>query len=456
MDLKGKNILIIGLGISGVSTVKALNKLGSNIYILDRKKEEELRSFLYEIRDIDVELHLGTNDFTLENIDLIVKSPGVPLHLDIFKKAKEMGVEFITDIELAYRLRPNTRFIAITGTNGKTTTTSLIGEYFNKGGLLAYVVGNIGIGLLWDLMNSKDDDIFLVETSSFQLESTKEFKPYISLILNLAPDHLDWHGGFENYVKAKKKIFKNQTKDDFLILNYDDVHLRKIDREANSNIIWFSLDKKLTKGVYIEDNYVVINDGHKTTKVIDINNIMLPGQHNLENVLASICIAWIMNIDLKIVRQVLENFPGVEHRIEYVDSIKGIKFYNDSKGTNIDASMRAIEAIEKPIILIAGGMDKGSDFDELIKSFNNKVKALVLLGETKEKIKATAIKHGFNKVYLVENMDEAVKTSFKLGTKGDNILLSPACASWDMYPSFETRGEDFKASVKKIREEYNG
>ena len=226
--------------------------------------------------------------------------------------------------------------------------------------------------------------------------------------------------------------------------------------EVNSNIIWFSVDNKLSNGVYIENGDVVISDGEKIQKVIATDKIMLPGRHNLENALGSIAIAWIMGLDLETIKEVLENFPGVEHRIEYIDTINGISFYNDSKGTNSDASIKAIEAIHSPIILIAGGMDKGTDFDDLILSFKDKVKALVLLGETKEKIKDTAIKYGFENIFLVKNMKEAVETSFKLGKSNDNILLSPACASWDMYSSFEERGDNFRNLVLNLREENTG
>lgn len=288
------------------------------------------------------------------------------------------------------------------------------------------------------------------------MESTKKFNPKISLILNITPDHLNWHGSLENYIDAKKKVFKNQDKDKYTILNYDDLKLREMEDEVNSNIIWFSVDNKLSNGVYIEDGYVVINDGEKLKKVIATNEIMLPGKHNLENALGSIAIAWIMGLDLEIIKEVLKSFQGVEHRIEYIDTINGINFYNDSKGTNSDASIKAIEAINSPIILIAGGMDKGTDFDDLILSFKDKVKALVLLGETKEKIRDTAIKYGFKNIFLVKDMKEAVETSFKLGKTNDNILLSPACASWDMYSSFEERGDDFRNLVLNLREENNG
>lgn len=456
MNLKDKNILILGLGISGVSTVKALNKLGANIYISDMKEEKDLKKYLDDIRNIDVKLYLGTNDVPLENIDLIIKSPGIPLTLDIINKADKKGIEVITDLELAYRISPNSNFIAITGTNGKTTTTTLTGEYFKKAGFNTYVAGNIGVGLLWDLVNSKEEDIFVIEASSFQLESTKEFNPKISLVLNITPDHLNWHNTLDNYINAKKKIFQNQGESGYTVLNYDDLSVRKMKDEINSNIIWFSVDSRLSNGIFVEGEYVVIKDGEKIERIVKTHEIALPGKHNLENALASIAIGWIMGVDIRTMESVLKTFPGVEHRIEYVDILDGVRFYNDSKGTNSDASIKAIEAINNPIVLIAGGMDKGTDFDDFILSFSGKVKALVLLGETKDKIKDTAIKYGFKDIFLVENMKEAVKTSFSLANEGDNVLLSPACASWDMYPSFEKRGDDFKESVFSLREENNG
>lgn len=453
MDLKDKNVLVLGLGISGVSTVKALDKLGANMVISDTKSQEELKDYIDEIKDIDVKYVLGTNKVLLEDIDLIVKSPGVPLDLQIIKEAKTKDIEVITDLELAYRINPNRNIIAITGTNGKTTTATLTGEYFKKAGYNTYVMGNIGVGVLWNMINSRDDDIFVIEASSFQLENTYEFKPKISLILNITPDHLNWHKTFKNYVNAKKKIFKNQGKDEYTVLNYDDPLLRDMKDEIKSNLIWFSVDKELSKGIYIEDGYIVIDDGNEIKKVVKTEEIKILGKHNLENALASVAVGWIMGLDIDIIRDVLKTFPGVEHRIEYVDTIDGVKFYNDSKGTNSDASIKAIEAVSRPIILIAGGMDKGTEFDDLILSFNGKVKALVLLGETKEKIKETAYKYGFEKVYLVKDMEEAVRKSFQLANRGDNILLSPACASWDMYHSFEARGEHFKGIVSSLKEE---
>ncbi|CCQ95849.1 UDP-N-acetylmuramoylalanine--D-glutamate ligase [[Clostridium] ultunense Esp] len=453
MNLKNKNILILGLGISGVSTVKALNKLGAKIIISDLKEEEELQENISQIENLNIDFYLGTNDVPLNHIDLIVKSPGIPPNLDIIKKAKAKGIEVLTDLELAYRISPNSNFIAITGTNGKTTTTTLVGQFFNKAGFTTHVAGNIGVGILWDVVNSSKEDVFVVEASSFQLENTVEFNPKISLILNITPDHLNWHNTLDNYIKAKKKIFLNQAEDEYTILNYDDPLLKGMKDEIKANLTWFSVDNKLSKGIYIENGYVVIDDGDKAEKVIRTNEIKILGKHNLENVLASVAIGWIMGLDINVMKKVLRTFPGVEHRIEYVDIIDGIKFYNDSKGTNPEASIKAIEAVESPIILIAGGHDKGSEFDNFILSFKGKVKSIVLLGETKEKIKDTALKYGFNNVYIVDNMEEAVIKSYGLAESGDNILLSPACASWDMYNSFEMRGNDFKKAVYDLKEE---
>lgn len=450
MNLKDKNILVLGLAISGVSTAKALNKLGANVTITDMKTEEKLSSFIKQLENFNINYVLGSNDVDLENFDLIIKSPGIPLEIPIIKKAKQKEIEVITDIELAYRLSDN-KMIAITGTNGKTTTTTLIGEIFKNAGNDCHVTGNIGVGILWEIVNADDQDVFIIEASSFQLENTNHFKPKVSIIINITPDHLNWHKTFENYVRAKKKIFANQDENDYTILNYDNTTVRELADEVNSNLIYFSTNTTLDKGVYIDGDYIVINDGSKTKKVMPFLDVGVPGKHNLENALASISAAWVMGVDLEVITKTLREFDGVEHRFKFVDCINGMNFYNDSKGTNPDSSIAAIEALDSPIVLIAGGMDKGSDFDEFIKSFNGKVKALVLLGETAEKIKNTAISNGFDNIYIVKNMKEAVQKSNEIGTTGDNILLSPACASWDMYQNFEERGKDFVNAVKGLR-----
>lgn len=452
MELKGKNVLILGLAVSGVSTAKALNKLGSKITVTDMKTEEELKEQLLELKDIDICFVLGSNNVDLSEIDLIIKSPGIPLDIPIIKSALDNNIEVVTDIELAYRISKN-KFIAITGTNGKTTTTALTGNMMNKAGLKNHVTGNIGVGILWETVNADEKDIFVIEASSFQLESTKYFKPNISVITNITPDHLNWHKTFDNYVEAKKKVLKNQGEDDYTILNYDDLLLREMGKDIKSNLIYFSANNKLEKGVYVDDYQIIINDGKKITKVMDSRDIRIPGKHNLSNALAAVSIGWATGIETEVIASSLREFEGVEHRIEFVDNISGVKFYNDSKGTNPDSSIKAIEAINKPIILIAGGMDKGSDFGEFIDSFNDKVKALVLLGETKEKIKDAAISKEFNNIYIVSSIEEAVNKSFELAVPNDNVLLSPACASWDMFKSYEERGRIFKQAVKNLRED---
>lgn len=453
MELLNNNVLVIGLGISGISTIKALDRLGAIIWVTDPKTEEELKEVLLALDGIPIRKHLGVKDVDLSNIDLIIKSPGVPPHVSIIRKAIDMGIEVISDIELSYRLKLSDNFIVITGTNGKTTTTTLVGEVFKAANFNTHVVGNIGKGILGELIQSKKEDMFVIEASSFQLEHTKYFRPKVSLILNLAPDHIDWHGSFENYIDSKKKIFKNQTKDEFVVLNYDDPILRSFKDEINGNIVWFSTNEKLDKGIYIDGEDIIINNGREIINFMPCNEVKILGRHNLENILGCIGICVSLDINLDVLRKSISNFKGVEHRMEFVTEKKGIKFYNDSKGTNPEASIKAIEAIPAPIILIAGGYDKSSGFDELVCSFKGKIKYMILLGQTKYLIKASADKYSFIDYYLVENLDEAVSLSFELGNKGDNVLLSPACASWDMFGNFEERGRLFKEFVFKLRED---
>lgn len=453
MELLGKNVLVIGLGISGVSTVKALDKLGAKIWVTDSKSEEELGDTLSNLADISLNKHLGVSDMDISQVDFIVKSPGVPPSIPILRKARDMHIEIMSDIELAYRLNKANKMIAITGTNGKTTTTSLVGEVLKAANLRTHVVGNIGRGILDSLLDAEEGDIFLIEASSFQLEDTNFFKPKVSLILNLAPDHLDWHKSYDNYIRAKKKIFINQDGEDYVVLNYDDALLRSFEDEIKANIIWFSTNEILDQGIYIDGRDIVIKLGRDKIHLMQQDDMKLLGRHNLENVLACIGICYAMGVDLDIVKATIQEFKGVEHRLEYVMEWQGISYYNDSKGTNPEASIKAIEAIPEPIILIAGGYDKASDFDDFVKAFKGKVKTLILLGETKYSIKASADKFNFKDYHIVESLEEAVQLASRLGNAGDHVLLSPACASWDMFNSFEERGRAFKDAVFKLRED---
>lgn len=449
MYLKDKNVLVLGLGITGISAVRALSTLGANIKVWDAKIPSE--DTMRELDHIPLEKHLVVDTIDLNDIDLIVKSPGIPPRMKIIQDAAEKNIEIITDLELAYRISATKNFIAITGTNGKTTCTVLLGEILKTSGLNTHVVGNIGTGILDKIIDSDKEDYFVIEASSFQLENTVSFRPKSAMITNITPDHLDWHGGFDSYRDAKMKIYKNQEKDDFLILNYDDEILRNI-HDSASNILYFSRREILKKGIYVLEEEIVINDGEKIIPVINPKDLKILGNHNLENALACIGVAYSLNIDIDIIKCVLKDFAGVEHRIEYAGSKNEIKFYNDSKGTNVDASIKAIEAMEGDTILIAGGFDKGIEFHSLIEAFNNKIKALVLLGETKDKIKKTAQEYGYDNIYEVESIEEAVNISYELGSAGNNVLLSPACASWDMYKCYEERGNDFKLCVSKLME----
>lgn len=450
MYLKDKNVLVIGFGITGLSAVKALDKLQANVYLYDSKSEDDLKEFLCEIEDIDVKKYLNGEMPVLKDIDLILKSPGVPLDIPILLEAKSINKEIISDLELYYRLKSGKNIIAITGTNGKTTTTKLVGEIFKKAGCNTFIAGNIGIGVLDNIFEIQEKDILIVEASSYQLEDTISFKPHISAIINITPDHISWHGSFENYIASKLKILNKQNKDDYTVLNYDDKILKDIGEKSKANVVWFSTKVRLDEGAFIEDGWIVFRKNSKTNRIIKRDHIQIPGNHNMENILVSVAISYLMGISLKSIERSIKEFKGVEHRIEYIKTKEGISFYNDSKGTNPDSTIKAIEAIDSPIILIAGGYDKGSEFDKLIDAFDGKIKELVLLGETKDKIKQTAISKGFNSVHITNNMKDAVKLSYKLASIGDNILLSPACASWGMYKNFEERGIDFKNIVEKL------
>lgn len=451
MYLKNKNVLILGLGVTGISAIKAVQKLGANIIVHDSKAEEDLHKVLNEIKDLPIEFHLGLEDMDLVDIDLIIKSPGIPPYSAIVKKALEKNIEVITDIEFAYRLSQYKNFVAITGTNGKTTCTTLVGQIFKEAGLNTHIVGNIGTGILEKIVDEEEKDIFVIECSSFQLEHTSSFRGRVGLITNITPDHLDWHGSFEEYKNAKLNMLKNQVENDYIVLNYDDPILRKLGEKIKSKTLWYSTKEELNQGIYIKDSSIVINLSREEY-LMPYKDLKMIGKHNLENALGCIGIAIAMGVDYDIIREVLSSFGGVEHRIEYVDEIKGIRFYNDSKGTNCDASIKAIEAVESPIILIAGGYDKGSSYDDFVKAFNGKVKELILLGQTKEKIKKAGLENGFQNINEVASIKEAVELSFKIGEIGDNVLLSPACASWDMYPSYEVRGKDFKDAVRNLME----
>lgn len=449
MDLHGKKVLLVGLAKTGIATIKFLHSKGALLTVNDIKGEEELKEVLSELEGLGIEYILGSHPQNIDGYELVVVSPGVPLDIPFIAKFKEKKVEVISEIELSYRYS-KAPFVGITGTNGKTTTTSLVGEIFKLSSYNTFVVGNIGTPVV-DVVDKADENSVLVtELSSFQLESIESFKPRVSAILNITPDHLNRHKTMENYIAAKARIFENQDENDYTVLNYDCEQTRSLAGLCKSNVVFFSRKERLESGVFVDGGRIVVKAAEGATSLMDIAELKIPGPHNLENALAAVAIAVSMQLPFEIIASALRSFEGVEHRLEFVRSLNGIDFINDSKGTNPDASIKAIQSFERPLILIAGGMDKGGDFDDFVAEFGGKVKGLVLLGETAQKLEDTAVRFGFKANYRVENMEQAVQKAFALAAQGDIVLLSPACASWDMYPSYEVRGRDFKENVMQL------
>ena len=471
MNLKNKKVLLVGLAKTGVSTIKHLNRLGAKVVVNDIKDKDKLKDILDELSDLNnVEYILGHHPENIDDIDMTVVSPGVPLDLPFILKIKSKNIEIIGEVELAYRLSKNPIFIGITGTNGKTTTTSLVGEIFKKANRDTYIVGNIGNPVI-DTVELTNEDSYLItelssfqlvgvanensvlvtELSSFQLESIATFKPHVSAILNFTEDHLNRHHTMEAYMEAKARIFENQDSKDFCVLNYDDEDVRSLSDNVKAKKIFFSRKKSLECGIYLdEDKNIIVNINEKIT-LLNRDELSLPGDHNLENCMAAAAIAYVSNIDIDTIREVLKTFAGVEHRQEFVRNLNGVMFVNDSKATNPDSSIKAVQSYNRPIVLIAGGMDKQSSFDEFLDAAKENVYALVLLGETAQKIKECAQNKGFDNIIVVKDMKEAVNASYQIAKDGDVVLLSPACASWDMYKSFEVRGIDFKDNVNNLK-----
>lgn len=444
---ENEKVLVIGLGISGIACIKGLNSLGAKIIAYDSLPEEKLADKLSELEKIDVEYHFEHEEFDIEDIDIAIKSPGVKYEIPLIQRLLEKNKKVISDLEAAYKLS-KAPIVSITGTNGKTTTTTLIGEIVRESGRVCRVTGNIGVGIFADCLEAGADEVIIAEVSSFQLAGTYTFKPHVSVMTNITPDHLDFHHTLEGYYEAKFKNVVNQDENDYAVLNYEDELIREYSKNIKAKKIYFSSERVLEEGIFVQNNEMVFRQNKETTFITAVSDIFIPGKHNLENAMAAAGACLAIKIKPDIIKKVLEEFRGVEHRLEYLGEYGGVKFYNDSKGTNPDASVKAVQGIEKPIVLIAGGYNKGSEFDDFIEAFDDKVKSLVLLGQTADLIEQCALKHGFTDIHKVKNMDEAVKKCFEISKKGDNVVLSPACASWGMYPNYEVRGQDFKERVK--------
>lgn len=456
MDLNNQHILVVGLAKSGISTLKALKQLNAHVTINDIKTEEALADFLLDVEGLFDEAILGKHPADMKVYDMVVLSPGVPTDLPFIQAAQKAGIDICGELELAYRINPACRYIGITGTNGKTSTTTLTGEIFKAFGSDTRVVGNIGLPVISQVFDATEKTVMVTEISSFQLETIRDFRASVAAVLNVTPDHLNRHKTMENYTDAKAAVFKNQTSQDALVLNYDNDITRQLGLSSKCKTYFFSHAIEPEQGMFVRDGVMVFRDHGIETPIMEIDKIFIPGKHNLENAMAAALIAILSGVDVQTIAATIAAFKGVAHRIEFVDEIEGISFYNDSKGTNPDASVQAVKAMNRPTVLIAGGMDKGSVFGDLIDVFGTTIKHLVLLGETKQQFADEAKAKGFNDVTLVKDMDEAVEKAFELAEKNSSVLLSPACASWDMYPNFETRGDHFKNCVGKIRGRLHG
>jgi UDP-N-acetylmuramoylalanine--D-glutamate ligase len=451
MEFKDKKICVIGTGISGIGAATLLLEKGASVVLYDgndkvsRMQIEERFDNLENLTVVTGELSKDT----IASLDMAVLSPGVPIDLPIVLEIKKASVKIWGEIELAYNCGKGS-VVAITGTNGKTTTTALTGEimknYFNH----VFIVGNIGTPYTSVVNDMGCDTVTVAEISSFQLETIENFRPKASAILNITPDHLNRHKTMENYIAVKESITNNQSIDDTCVLNYEDEILREFAKTLNTNVIFFSSINQLKKGIYLEDENIVYNNGKNIEIIGKTTKLKLLGKHNHENVMAAAALATSMGVPIKVIRDTIMNFEAVEHRIEFVTEKNGVAYYNDSKGTNPDAAIKGIQAMNRSTILIGGGYDKNSDYKDWIQSFDGKVKYLVLIGETKEQIANTAKNCGFHNIIFAETLEEAVEISAAKATQGDAVLLSPACASWGMFKNYEERGRMFKDYVRNL------
>lgn len=453
MELAGKKILVFGTGISGISAAKLLQTVGSEVILYDGNKELDCERVLGNFDKVqDIKLYVGELPEEVRTaLDLVVLSPGVPTDLPLVNVLKNAGIPIWGEIELAYQCGKGD-VLAITGTNGKTTTTALLGEIMKSYYSDVNVVGNIGVPYTGVVENSTDDTVTVAEISSFQLETIDAFRPKVSAVLNITPDHLNRHHTMDNYIAAKMSITKNQGPEDICVLNYEDEILREQAKQISARIVYFSSLSKLENGFYLDGDTIMYADGGRTEALIRTDELNILGRHNHENAMAAAAMAAGYGVPMDKIRQVLRTFQAVEHRIEYVTEKNGVRFYNDSKGTNPDAAIKGIQAMDRPTCLIGGGYDKQSEYKEWIQSFNGKVKKLVLLGQTKEKIAEEAEKCGFHDYVFAESLQEAVDICYENAENGDAVLLSPACASWGMFPNYEVRGKMFKEIVHALKE----
>ena len=450
---QSQKVLVAGTGLSGTAAARLVLDRGGEVVLYDGNaslKEEEIKAKFDKEAKVSVVLgEIKRSD--LLGVELCIISPGIPLDSPFVAVVDDAKIPILGEIELAYQCSLG-RLAAITGTNGKTTTTALTGEILKAKYEETFVVGNIGDPYTSRVLEMTEDSVTVAEVSSFQLETIMDFRPDVSAILNITPDHLNRHGTMENYIRIKECITLNQTEDDSVVLNYDDPVLREFgqDPELKPKVTWFSSREKLADGFCMSGDNIVYCQKGRETILVNVRDMKLLGRHNYENVMAAAAIGLLMGVALADIGRVAENFNPVEHRIEFVRERTGVRYYNDSKGTNPDAAIQALRAMPGPTLLIAGGYDKNSEYDDWVSEFEGKVRYLVLIGQTRDKIAECAKKHGFTEIMYAEDMQEAVQVCAVYADIGDYVLLSPACASWGMFKDYEERGRVFKECVMAL------
>ncbi len=453
MNLQGKTVLVVGTGISGLGAVEALNHVGADPILFDENAKLRTEDVKAKLKPgLRAEIVIGRLPEDLkERVELVVLSPGVPTDTELVEDFRKRGVRIWGEIELAYEIGRGT-VIGITGTNGKTTTTSLVGAIMAACCQDVDVVGNIGSPYTVTALDSTEETVTVAEISSFQLETVERFRPKVSAILNVTPDHLNRHHTMENYAAAKEAVCKNQTKEEICVLNYENSYTRDFGDRCPAQVVWFSSARRLEDGFYLEGEELFRARNGVSERLMNIHDMKLVGLCNVENVMAAMAVTTACGVPMETILSVVRTFPPVEHRIEFVATKRGVDYYNDSKGTNPDAAIQGIRAMDRPTVLIGGGYDKQSEYDEWIEAFDGKVKCLVLIGQTREKIADCARRHGVKNIVLADTFEEAFGVCVEQAAPGDAVLLSPACASWGMFPNYEVRGRIFKEMVNRMEE----
>lgn len=449
-EFDGKNVLVLGAGISGMSVACILQNVGAAVTLSDSKRQEEIQKDFSRLTGEGVKLALGNqNELLLTDFDYIVVSPGISIYSPLINKANNLGIEVISEVEVAYRLC-RAPIMAVTGTNGKTTTTTLIGEMLKTSQKNVVVGGNIGAALSEEVTKVPGEGAVAAEISSFQLEGVKKFHPHIAAVLNVTPDHLDRHKTMPIYIAMKERIFANQGPEDFLILNYDDPIVRDMARKTRSQVLYFSRKTEINSAVYVKDDVITIDWNEKVYQVCSIKEMKIIGAHNVENALAACGVAFFAGIPVDRMATVLRAFKGVEHRIEPVATVNQVTYYNDSKATNPESSIKALEAFPGNIILIAGGRDKNTDLTEFMNLIKSKTAAVIFIGEAARRFTLAAEQSGVEHIYSADTLEEAVCKAYQIARAPQVVLLSPACSSYDMFKNYEERGREFKRLVQTL------